>query len=227
MFTAIITHNSQAKKKLKLETEIDKASYSIGQQIAKSILSQKVKLNNNILVESLKNALNNEPNQLDQAQTMSAMKSYYDMNKKHMAKVAQKNKLTGDKYLKENKTQKGILTTKSGLQYKIIKKGSGTSPSKSSMVKVHYQGTLINGEEFDSSYKRKQPAVFAVNGVIPGWTEALQMMKPGAKWELFIPSDLAYGTRGSGDKIPPNSVLKFKVELLEIVKEKTKEKTKG
>ena len=95
------------------------------------------------------------------------------------------------------------------------------------MVKVHYQGTLINGEEFDSSYKRKQPAVFAVNGVIPGWTEALQMMKPGAKWELFIPSDLAYGTRGSGDKIPPNSVLKFKVELLEIVKEKTKEKTKG
>ena len=113
MFTAIITHNSQAKK-VKLETEIDKASYSIGQQIAKGILSQKVKLNNNILVESLKNALNNEPNQLDQAQTMSAMKSYYDMNKKHMAKVAQKNKLTGDKYLKENKTQKGILTTKSG-----------------------------------------------------------------------------------------------------------------
>jgi FKBP-type peptidyl-prolyl cis-trans isomerase len=226
VFTTIITQNSQAKK-LKLETDIDKVSYSIGQQIAKSISSQKVKLNNNILVDSLKSALNNEPNQLNQTQTMSAMKSYSDMNKKQMAKVAQKNKLTGDNYLNENKKQKGILTTKSGLQYKVIKKGHGNSPNRSSMVKVHYEGTLINGEEFDSSYKRKQPAVFAVNGVIPGWTEALQMMKPGAEWELFIPSDLAYGTRGSGDKIPPNSVLKFKVELLEIVKEQTKEKTKG
>ena len=138
------------------------------------------------------------------------------------------NKAAGEKFLAENKTKEGVVTTESGLQYKIIKKGNGEIPQNNSMVKVHYKGTLIDGTEFDSSYKRKdkdgnpQPTSFRANQVIKGWTEALTMMPVGSKWELYIPYNLAYGTREAGGQIKPYSTLIFEVELLEIEKEDKK-----
>ena len=218
----VVLAKTQAKTILK--TQEDKISYIIGQQIGTTLLKQKIKLNPNVLMESIKSALNKEPNKLSQKETMEVMKAYYALNKKNMEKEALANKEKGDKFLTFNKKDKKFITTKSGLQYKIIRSGKGANPTKLSKVKVHYRGTLIDGTEFDSSYKRKQPATFPVTGVIPGWTEALQLMKPGAKWELVIPSQLAYGPRGSGASVPPNSVLKFTVELLEIVKEDVKGK---
>jgi len=133
-------------------------------------------------------------------------------------KVAKYNARVGKKFLDENKDKDGVVVLSSGLQYKVLEAGTGTvHPKKSDTVKVHYRGTLLNGKEFDSSYKRNAPASFQVSGVIAGWTEALQLMTTGAVWELYIPSDLAYGARGTGKDIGPNSMLTFKVELLEIV----------
>ena len=130
------------------------------------------------------------------------------------------NKAAGEKFLAENKTKEGVVTTESGLQYKIIKAGKGEIPTKSSTVKVHYKGTLIDGTEFDSSYKRNAPATFRADQVIKGWTEALTMMPVGSKWELYIPQELAYGSRETGGLIKPFSTLIFEVELLEIEKKK-------
>lgn len=128
------------------------------------------------------------------------------------------NKAKGEAFLAENKNKKGVKTTASGLEYKIIDEGNGPIPTATDVVKVDYRGTLINGTEFDSSYKRGEPATFPVNGVIPGWTEALQMMKVGATWELYIPANLAYGDRGVAPDIGPNETLIFKVTLLGIEK---------
>ena len=130
--------------------------------------------------------------------------------------AAEKNKAEGEKFLAENKTKDGVKTTASGLQYKVLKEGSGASPKETDTVVTNYRGTLIDGTEFDSSYKRNEPASFPVNRVIKGWTEALQLMKPGAKYQLFIPSSLAYGERGAGQLIGPNATLIFEVELLSI-----------
>lgn len=154
------------------------------------------------------------------------MRTQMDVIKeKATAKRYADNKAAGEKFLAENKTKEGVVTTESGLQYKIIRKGTGEVPQNNSMVKVHYKGTLIDGTEFDSSYKRKdkdgnpQPASFRANQVIKGWTEALTMMPAGSKWELYIPYDLAYGTREAGAQIKPYSTLIFEVELLEVEKE--------
>ena len=130
------------------------------------------------------------------------------------------NKAAGVKFLEENKTKEGVITTESGLQYKVIKAGKGEIPTKSSTVKVNYKGTLIDGTEFDSSYKRNAPATFRADQVIAGWTEALTMMPVGSKWELYIPQELAYGSRETGSQIKPFSTLIFEVELLEIEKKK-------
>jgi FKBP-type peptidyl-prolyl cis-trans isomerase FklB len=138
-------------------------------------------------------------------------------NEKNAADAA-KNKKAGKEFLEQNKKKDGVVELPDGLQYKVLKKGTGASPKATDKVKVNYTGTLINGKEFDSSYKRGQPAEFPLNNVIPGWTEALQMMKVGGKWKLFIPSDLAYGDQGRGSVIPPGATLIFEVELLDIVK---------
>lgn len=126
--------------------------------------------------------------------------------------------VSGKEFLEKNKTNSDVKVTSSGLQYKVIKEGSGACPKKSDKVKVHYKGTFIDGREFDSSYKRNSPATFPLSGVISGWTEALQLMKVGSKYQLFLPPELAYGERGAGRDIPPNTVLIFEVELLDIVK---------
>ncbi len=133
-----------------------------------------------------------------------------------MHEAGEKNKKEGEAFLAGNKKKEGVVTLPSGLQYKIIKDGSGAKPKPTDTVSVNYRGALIDGTEFDSSYKRGEPASFKVTGVIPGWTEALQLMKAGSKWQLFIPSNLAYGERGTGRDIAPNATLIFDVELLSI-----------
>lgn len=147
------------------------------------------------------------------------MRSQMDnIREKSVEKKYADNKAAGEKFLAENKTKEGVVTTPSGLQYKIIKKGTGAVPADTCKVKVNYKGTLIDGTEFDSSYKRKEPATFRANQVIKGWTEALTMMPVGSKWELYIPYDLAYGSRETGGKIKPFSALIFEVELLGVEK---------
>jgi FKBP-type peptidyl-prolyl cis-trans isomerase FklB len=133
-----------------------------------------------------------------------------------MKKLSEKNKADGEKFLAENAKKEGVKTLPSGLQYKEIAPGTGKSPKATDTVTTHYKGTLIDGTEFDSSHKRGQPATFQVSGVIPGWTEALQSMKEGAKWQLFVPSNLAYGERGAGREIGPNAALIFEVELISV-----------
>jgi FKBP-type peptidyl-prolyl cis-trans isomerase FklB len=130
--------------------------------------------------------------------------------------MGEKNKKDGGTFLAENKKKEGVVTLPSGLQYKVLKKGSGKKPKAEQTVSVQYRGMLTDGTEFDSSYKRGEPATFPVNGVIKGWTEALQLMPVGSKWQLFVPSDLAYGEKGAGQVIPPNATLIFEVELLSI-----------
>ena len=143
-----------------------------------------------------------------------------ELRSKQLEEQFGENKAAGEKFLAENAKKEGVVTTESGLQYKIIKAGKGEIPTKESTVKVHYKGTLIDGTEFDSSYSRKEPAKFGVTNVIKGWTEALQLMPIGSKWELYIPQELAYGERQSGSHIKPFSALVFEVELLEIEKKK-------
>ncbi|HEY7160344.1 MAG TPA: FKBP-type peptidyl-prolyl cis-trans isomerase, partial [Acidobacteriota bacterium] len=129
---------------------------------------------------------------------------------------AEDNKKKGDAFLAENKTKEGVVTTASGLQYKVLRPGKGPKPKLEDTVTTHYRGTLLDGTEFDSSYKRNEPVSFQLKGVIPGWTEALQLMETGAKWQIFIPADLAYGPKGAGGVIGPNETLIFEVELISI-----------
>lgn len=211
-----------------LKTDVQKASYGIGQQIGKGLKAQNVDVDVDVLAESIKDVLTGKPSQMTDDQIKETFTKLQEVAKKKAEEAALKAKEEGTKFLEKNKKEKGVVTTKSGLQYKVVKSGKGDSPKDDSKVKVHYEGTLIDGTVFDSSFKRNQPAEFPVGGVIPGWTEALKLMKPGAEYELVIPSDLAYGSRGTPG-IPPNSVLKFKVQLLEVIKKepaKTAEKKK-
>ncbi len=156
---------------------------------------------------------------MDMAKAQEFMRTQMDaIKEKATAEKYADNKAAGEKFLAENKTKEGVVTTPSGLQYKIITEGKGTIPADSSKVKVNYKGTLIDGTEFDSSYKHNEPATFRANQVIKGWTEALTMMPVGSKWELYIPYDLAYGSRETGGQIKPFSTLIFEVELLSIEK---------
>lgn len=222
---AVLGTSSQvfaADKPAPLTSDADKASYGIGQQIGRGLKSQGVEVNVDVMAGSIKDVLEGKPSRLSDEEIQAALTKLQEGMQKKMAEQAEKNKELGSKYLEDNKKKKGVKTTKSGLQYKVVAEGKGDSPKDDSRVKVHYRGTLIDGTEFDSSYKRNEPAVFPVGGVIAGWTEALKMMKPGGKWELTIPSDLAYGSRGRPG-IPANSVLNFTVELVEVVKDKKPE----
>ena len=167
-------------------------------------------------VAKVKGAMTQEEAQEYMTKQMDTIKE------KAIAEKYADNKAAGEKFLAENKEKEGVITLPSGLQYKVIKEGKGAKPTETDRVKVNYRGTLIDGKEFDSSYKRNEPATFRANQVIKGWTEALTMMPVGSKWELYIPSELAYGTRETGGDIKPFSTLIFEVELLEIVKEDKK-----
>lgn len=204
----------------KLTDKKDKISYSIGVDVGKSIQKQKIDINPESFLAGFKDGQADKLTLMTEEEireTLMALQTEMLEKHKTMAKeLAAKNLAEGEKFLAENKKQKGVVTLPSGLQYRIIKEGKGTSPKATDMVTTHYRGKLINGTEFDSSYTRGEPAKFAVNGVIPGWTEALQLMKPGAKWELFVPAKLAYAENGVGQIIGPNSTLLFEVELLKV-----------
>ena len=204
-----------------LKTEMDKISYAIGTQIGQNFKQQGLEIRLDALMHGLRDVMKDKELILSQDEMRQIM---MDFQKRMQAKQQELQKVEGSKnltegksFLEKNKKKEGVKELPSGLQYKIITKGTGETPTASSKVKTHYRGTLIDGTEFDSSYKRNTPAEFTVTGVIKGWTEALQLMKVGDKWELYIPANLAYGESGR-PKIPSNSTLIFEIELLEIVK---------
>lgn len=202
------------------KTEKEKVSYLIGTSIGRDLKRQGVDVDNEILFRGLKDALAGVQSAISDQDAQETMKAFREeMNAKKQAekkKAVEENKKQEEAFLAENGKKEGIKTSSSGLQYKVLKEGTGEQPAANDTVTVNYRGTLINGTEFDSSYKRNQPATFPVKGVIRGWTEALQLMKTGSKWQLFIPAKLAYGEAGAGDQIPPNAMLIFEVELLSI-----------
>lgn len=209
-----------AEEKQELKSQKDKLSYSIGLDIGTNFKNQSIEINPDILAEGLKDALSGEKALLTNEE---ARKVLADFQQEMRAKAetrhneaVEKNKKEGAAFLAGNKTQKGVVTLPSGLQYKIITEGSGPKPKADDTVTTQYRGTLVDGTEFDSSFKRGQPATFPVSGVIRGWTEALQLMPVGSKWQLFVPPDLAYGPRGAGQTIGPEATLIFEVELLSI-----------
>ena len=206
---------------LTLQTQKDKASYAIGLNIGRSMHKDSVEIDPNILLRGMKDGLAGAKPLLtdDEAKaTMTALQA--DLRKKQEEKtlaLSAANKTQGAAFLTENKTKEGVVTLPSGLQYKILTEGTGPKPTSTDTVVCNYKGTLLDNTEFDSSYKRGQPATFPVSGVIKGWTEALQLMPVGSKWQLFIPPDLAYGARGGpGGGIGPDATLVFEVELMSI-----------
>ncbi len=207
-----------------LSTQAQKNSYSLGFQIgsglSNDLSSQDVSLDNDALLLGMRSALEGTKPTLSTEEMSAAMmdiqKQVQEGQQKKVGNASQANLDEGIAFLAENKKKDGVKETASGLQYRVITEGSGKTPASSDSVSVHYKGTLIDGTKFDSSYDRGQPATFGVGGVIAGWTEALQLMKEGAKYKLFIPSELAYGERGAGQKIGPNATLIFEVELISV-----------
>ncbi len=209
-----------AQEKPAMKSEKDKISYIIGMDIGNNFKKQGVEVDPDILAKGIKDALSGAKPQLTDQEAKDVMASFEkEMRAKQeaMRKTAgEKNKKEGEEFLAANKSKEGVKTLPSGLQYKVIKPGTGKKPQLTDTVTVQYRGTLIDGTEFDSSLRRGAPATFEVNKIIPGWTEALQLMQEGAKWQLFIPSNLAYGERGAGQQIGPNATLIFEVELVSI-----------
>jgi len=218
--SVLVASSALAQQNTQLKDEKDKVSYSIGLDIGNTFKKQNMEINLETLAAGLRDGLSGDKPLLTEEQIKETMTAYsktmMDKQATQNKEVAGKNKEIGDKFLAENKSKEGVKTTASGLQYKVLKEGSGASPKETDTVVTHYRGTLLNGTEFDSSYKRNEPASFPVNRVIKGWTEALQMMKPGSKYQLVIPASLAYGERGAGQDIGPNETLIFEVELLSV-----------
>src|SRR5438132_6324377 len=203
------------EKSFELKDNKDKASYSIGLNIGSNLKRQGIDLNTDAMLAGMKDALSGRKPLLNDDEVREAMMSLEKDMQQKQAAAGQKNAAEGEKFLAENKAKPGVKATASGLQYKVEKEGKGAQPKANDTVTVNYRGTLINGTEFDSSYKRGQPATFPVSGVIRGWTEALQLMKVGSKYQLFIPASLAYGERAVSPDLSANSTLIFEVELLD------------
>ena len=205
-----------------LETEADKVSYSLGSILAEQ-LKQFEGINADALSKGIKDTLEGKPLELEKQEMFQliekARKEQEEKRQKKVQEEAAQNLEKGQTFLKENSKKPGVATMDSGLQYRVIKEGKGDKPQETSEVSVHYEGKLLDGTVFDSSYERNQPATFKLNQVIRGWTEGLKEMPEGSTWELFIPADLAYGPGGIPGRIGPNEVLTFKVELIEVKKE--------
>jgi len=219
------SETAPADEALALESLTQKSSYVIGTDIGGRFSSQGLEIDLDALSAGIGDAVaGNEP-RLTEDEAKEALQAFVEQQQSKMAerqqsaqadrdRMAEQNRMEGVAFLEANQAKDGIVTTESGLQYKIVEPGDGTKPTAEDVVQVHYRGTLLDGTEFDSSYARGEPAEFPVTGVIAGWTEALQLMNEGAKWELYIPAELAYGERGAGGDIGPNAVLIFEVELL-------------
>lgn len=206
----------------KLETLEQKVNYAIAQNMAQNFEQGGLTIEPEAFAQALKDVRDGVEPRLTDDEMQSAMQAFQEQalakREEEQKRISEANAAEGAAFLEANKAKEGVITTESGLQYRVITEGSGVKPSATDTVTVHYSGKLLDGTEFDSSYARQEPVNFPVNGVIAGWTEALQLMPQGSKWELFIPSDLAYGPGGNGP-IPPNAVLTFEVELLEVTAE--------
>ncbi|MBH8556932.1 FKBP-type peptidyl-prolyl cis-trans isomerase [Hymenobacter negativus] len=207
---------------MNLDSHQAQVSYIIGRDLARNFAQQGLELDIDTLAGALKEGLQGLPSRLTQEQMQAAMQQLQeqmggaDEDNNQDPESMKNNKAEGEAFLAENAKKPGVTTLPSGLQYEVITQGTGPKPTLRSSVTTHYHGTLINGTVFDSSYQRGQPATFPVNGVIAGWTEALQLMPEGSKYRLYIPSDLAYGKRGAGRDIPGDTALIFDVELLKV-----------
>lgn len=194
---------------------MDKVSYALGFGIGRQLADMGA---NDIVTEdfaaAMKDVLTGAELKIDEAEAQALVQEYLQKKGEEKVKAV---KAEGENFLAENAKKEGVVTLPSGLQYQVLKEGNGKSPKATDQVKCHYEGTLINGKIFDSSYRRNEPATFPLNGVIAGWTEGLQLMKEGAKYRFFIPFNLAYGTRGAGQDIPPYAALIFDVELIEVI----------
>lgn len=213
--------DDEGTTKEELQTLKDKASYAIGFNIGSDVSNEDLGLNMDLVIKGIMDAAAGRDNILSTEELQGVMQAFQkELMEKEQAQreaLAQKNLTDGVAYLEQNALKDGVKQLENGIQYKVITEGDGASPTKESNVKVHYKGTLPNGDEFDSSYTRGEPATFNVSGVIRGWTEILPRMKVGAKWQVVIPSGLAYGPQGIGQDIGPNQVLVFEIELLEIL----------
>ena len=220
----VLASQVNAQESQTLKSQKEKVSYIIGMDLANNLKKQSVEIDPDSLARGIKDALSGAKPQLTEQEVreiMTAFEKEVRAKQEESKKVmGQKNKIEGDKFLTGNKSKEGVKTLPSGLQYKVVKPGKRKKPKLTDTVTTHYRGTLIDGTEFDSSYNRGTPATFPVNGVIRGWTEALQLMEEGAKWQLFIPSALAYGERGAGQVIGPDAVLIFEIELISIQEKK-------
>jgi FKBP-type peptidyl-prolyl cis-trans isomerase FklB len=199
---------------------MDDVSYSIGYSIGRNMTQQSVDLRFDAFADGLKAAIGESKARLTESEMQEVMIQFQqEMMRKEMEEresLGVKARKASEQYLGENKAKEGVVTTDSGLQYEVVKSGDGPMPKADDTVTVHYKGTLPDGTVFDSSYERGEPATFPVTGVIPGWTEALQLMHEGDKWRLVVPSELAYGPRGAGQRIGPHQVLVFDVELIKV-----------
>jgi len=209
-----------AGDKPELQDEKEKINYSIGYQIGGDFKRQGVELDPDLLVKGIRDAAGGAEPRIppqEMRKTLVDLKKKVEADERKRRKEnAGKYRAEGEAFLAANGNREGVVTLPSGLQYKVLAAGKGKSPDRTDNVTVHYRGTLVDGTEFDSSYKRNESATFGVDRVIAGWKEALPMMKEGAKWQLFVPSQLGYGEQGSGSKIPPNSALLFEVELISV-----------
>ena len=207
-----------------LKDQKEKISYIIGMDIGTNFKRQSIDIDPDILGRGIKDGLSGAKPLLSEQETKEVLAAFEKVMRAKQEEsrkgIGEKNKKEGEVFLAENKAKEGVKTAPSGLQYKVIKPGTGKKPQATDTVTVHYRGTLVNGTEFDSSYRRGKPATFPVSGVIPGWTEALQLMEEGAKWQVVIPSKLAYGEQGAGQAIGPNATLIFEVELISIQEKK-------
>ena len=209
--------NCFAGEKPELKDQRDKESYSLGYQFGQGLKAQGLDLNLEVYTSGIRDALGGKNPPLSQEEMKKTLSDFQQRimaaRQKEVKEISAKNLAASMAFLEENKKKEGVKTLPSGLQYKVLAEGSGKTPKAADNVTVNYKGTLINGAEFDNSYKRGQPANFKANGLIKGWTEALPLMKEGSKWQLFIPPELGYGERGAGP-VPPNSTLIFEVELI-------------
>ncbi len=216
----LLAGQAGAAEKMTLKTQKEKLSYTMGVEAGNNMKKQAVDVDPDVLLQGLKDSLSGSALLMSEEEMLAVKNAFRQEMTTRQAeetkKVAEKSKKEGEEFLADNKKKEGVKTLPSGLQYKVITEGTGKSPKATDTVTVHYRGTFIDGSEFDSSYKRGQPATFPVNGVISGWTEALQLMKEEAKWVLVIPSSLAYGEKGAGGVIGPNATLIFEVELISV-----------
>lgn len=225
LFLALaVSLNAWGKDPGGLKTDKQKFSYTAGYQIGQNLKRQNLELDSKAFSLGVQDAIADKSSQLKPEEMQAALQTQQRKDMEKHEASAKKNLEAGQAFLEANKKKAGVVTLPSGLQYRIVTEGKGKQPKSADSVVAHYRGTLINGTEFDSSYKRNEPATFPVGGVIKGWQEALPLMKEGSKWQVFIPADLAYGPRGAGGAIGPNETLIFEIELISVIDStKTKE----